>query len=133
MGCASNIPNDSWHLFFKTAFPSAFATRSWSREMFHEYVFGHLHATDERDVTIIDVVKQMSEQINIPDGVRIKNLQKALVAEGFNHNVIKLAMIKVEMAVVTDVPKPLQEATHTLEGDGLLALIITDIINRTAL
>ena len=26
--------------------------------MFHEYVFGHLHATDERDVTIIDWVKQ---------------------------------------------------------------------------
>ena len=81
----------------------------------------------------MDPVKYMCEQNKIPDGVRIKNLQKALVAEGYNHNVMKLAMIKVEMAVVTDVPKPLQEATHTLEGDGLLALIITDIINRTAL
>ena len=42
-------------------------------------------------------------------------------------------MIKVEMAVVIDVTKPLREATYTLEGDGPLALITADIINRTAL
>ena len=133
MGSSSNIPNDRWNLFFKTAFPSASATRWWSREMFHEYVFGHLHAPDERDVTIIDAVKQMREQINIPDGVRIKNLHKTLVADSLNHNVVKSAMMKVEMAVVIDVTQPLQEAIYTIEGDGLLALIITDIINRTAL
>ena len=42
-------------------------------------------------------------------------------------------MIKVEMAVVVDVTKPLREATYALEGDGPLALITADIINRTAL
>ena len=42
-------------------------------------------------------------------------------------------MIKVEMAVVIDVTKPLREAAYTLEGDGPLALITADIINRTAL
>ena len=37
------------------------------------------------------------------------------------------------MAVVIDVTKPLREATYTLEGDGPLAQITSDIINRTAL
>ena len=37
------------------------------------------------------------------------------------------------MAVVIDITKPLREATYTLEGDGPLALITSDIINRTAL
>ena len=73
----------------------------------------------------------MCEQDKIHDGVRIKNLDKILVEEDPNHGVIKLAMIKVEMAVVIVVTKPLQEATYTLEGDGPLVLIITDIINRT--
>ena len=71
MGSASNIPNDSWHLFLKTAFSSVSATRWWSREMFYEYDFGHLHSTDKRDVTIMDWVKKMCEQNKIPDGVMI--------------------------------------------------------------
>ena len=36
------------------------------------------------------------------------------------------------MELVTDVTKPPRDATYNLEGDGPLALITTDIINRTA-
>ena len=46
---ASNIPNESWHPYLKTAFPSVSATLWWSREMFHKYVFGYLNAADERE------------------------------------------------------------------------------------
>ena len=44
--------------------------------------------------------------------MRIKYLHKILVKEDPNHNVLKLAMIKVEMAVVLDVTKPLREAKY---------------------
>ena len=68
--------------------------------MFNEYVFGHLHATDERDVTIIDWVKLMCEQTKIPDGVRIKNLHKILEEEDPNHDATKLAVINFEMQLL---------------------------------
>ena len=80
----------------------------------------------------MDWVKLTCEQNKIPDGVRIKCLQKILVKEDPDHDVLKLAMIKVEMAVVIYVTKPLREATYNIEGDGPMALITADIINRTA-
>ena len=42
-------------------------------------------------------------------------------------------MIKVEVAVAFYYTKPLRESAYTLEGDGPLELITTDIINRSAL
>ena len=41
------------------------------------------------------------------ESVRIKCLHKILVKEDPDHDVLKLAMIKVEMAAVIDVTKPL--------------------------
>ena len=87
MGSASNIPNDMWRQYFESSFPSVSATRWWSREMFHEYVFEFFYATDKRKSTIMDWVKLMCEQNKIPDGVRIKCLHKILVKEDPDHDV----------------------------------------------
>ena len=115
----------------KTGFPSVSATQWWSREMFHQYIFSYLHATDEREVTIMEWVRQMFELNKIPEGVRVKSLRKILDEEDPNHDVMELAMMKVEIAGVLHITKPLREVTYTPEGDGPLALITTDILNRS--
>lgn len=130
MGSASNSPNESWHLYF-LLYPLLVGGAE-KRSMSTCLVI-HVCVCNGHELTIMDWVKQICEQNKTADGVRIKHLHKILVKEDPNHDVVKLAIIKVEMAVVIDVTKSLHEATYTLEGDGPLALFTTDIINRTAL
>ena len=88
--------------------------------MFHKYVFDYLYPTDEREFTISEWVKEICEESKISDGVRINYLHETLVKDDPNRDVLKMAMMKVEMALVIDVTKPVREATYTLEGDGPL-------------
>ena len=59
-------------------------------------------------------LRQICELNKIPDCVRVRSLHKILDEEDPNHDVMKLAMMKVEMAVVLDITKPLREVTCIL-------------------
>jgi hypothetical protein len=40
-------------------------------------------------------------------------------------------MIEINLAIVTDVTWCLRQATYTVEGDGLLSVITSDVLMRT--
>jgi hypothetical protein len=79
-------------------------------------------------LTLSDWIKAVYVNTEKP-GVHLSWLYMILSAHERNRDAERL--IKMNLAIVTDVTKPIREATYILEGDGSLSVILTDFLNRT--
>jgi hypothetical protein len=128
---ASEKPNMSFaKVFGKSPKEVNSTNRWWIKEEFFEFYLKYFWTDCDRDITLQDWVKAKYESGAITTAHMTK-LYNMIVPGGENYSAELIAQLKMDLAIVVDITKPLRELTYTLEGDGPVALMAEHLVKRT--
>lgn len=125
---SSKTANAAWLRYADSAFPSKSPTRWFSAESCAEYILPRLIKDTQSIKSLRRFFKECKDELG--NGTHATSLYNTFVKEAPGYSARKLAYIMMEIALSVDVSKVFREATYIFEGDGPIALIGKDIIDR---
>ena len=124
-----------WQRYMHSAMPSVSNTRWWSREELFDFLLGNFklpsNPLDLRKMTLPEWVEKVFNEDEKP-GKHLTWVYKALVCRAPGYDPVLNSMLIMELAVTVDVSLCLRNTTYNLEGDGVLALFVKDVLDTAA-